>query len=80
MKIAGYKAKHGKLWYDVFIKEVILFLKKISIKLRNEKNKEKKKLFLDLENFNKTTFDNSLDFSTRKDIIINNLNHSTMRI
>jgi hypothetical protein len=37
-----YKEKYEKVWYDFFIKDIIIFLKKKNTDFTEEKNKEQK--------------------------------------
>jgi hypothetical protein len=61
-KIGIYKEKYEKLWYDFFIKDIIIFLKKKNTEFNQNKNKESKNLFLELENFNNKKFDNKEEY------------------
>jgi len=65
-KIGIYKEKYEKLWYDFFIKDIIIFLKKKNTEFNQNKNKESKNLFLELENFNNKKFDNKEEYVNKK--------------
>jgi hypothetical protein len=65
-KIHEKKKKFGKMWYDFFIEEVIAFLKKKCKEKSEDKNKEKKELFLELENFNKKKFNSKEEYVNKK--------------
>jgi hypothetical protein len=55
-KIQIFKEKYEKIWYDFFIKEIVIFLKKKTIEYNDKVNKRNKSLFKEIENFNKTQF------------------------
>ena len=71
--ISSLKDSHGKMWYDLFIKNVCDFLKKISIEISKENNSEKKNLFRRLESFNKIKFNSDLEYKECKEILAKDL-------
>jgi len=65
-KIPSLKDRHGKIWYDYFIEEIIKFLKTKSKEYENIVNKEKNELFEELEKVNKTRFKSKEEYIEKK--------------
>ena len=65
-KIPLYKEKNGQLWYDHFIKEIIIFLKIKSKEHEIKVNSERKDLFDELENFNRKKFNTKEEYILKK--------------
>ena len=72
--IPSLKEKYGKIWYDHFIKEIIVFLKKKSKEHENLINREKNELFDELEKFNKKKFNNNEEYISCKNNLSEKLN------
>ena len=68
-KISTLKLKHDKLWYDFFINEIISFLKIKGKELNEFINKDKKKLFQEIERLNKEKHLNIDDFKEKRNSV-----------
>ena len=65
-KITSLKQKHDKIWYDFFIKEIVIFLKKKGKEFNEISNKEKIILFQEVECLNSQKHLNKDEFKEKK--------------